>query len=137
MDKQSEIKVLKSLKGETYFNQLFTGEEIDQMCENISNDFAIECGIDKLEAVGKLAKKQDEYDTTCKQLENYMEEVDRKTDEIDSLARFIADQAYKWSATDLREKAIEMMSDGEYIKYVLRKGYSLWKADKELLIKML
>jgi len=137
MDKQSEIKVLKSLKGETYFNQLFTGEEIDQMCENISNDFAIEYGIDKLEAVGKLAKKQDEHDTTCKQLENYMEEVDRKTDEIESLAHFIADQAHKWSATDLREKAIEMMGEGEYIKYVLKKGYTLWEADKELLMKII
>jgi len=137
MDKQQEIRELKSLKGDTYFNQFFAEEEIDQMCENISSDFAIECGIEKLEAVGKLQTKQQELDVTCKQLENYMDEVDRKTDEIESLARFMADQAHKWNATGLREKAIEIMGDGEYIKYILKKGYSLWDADKKMLMGML
>lgn len=42
--KQDEIDVLQSLKGDTYFSQYFTNEDIDQMCENIRNDFAIECG---------------------------------------------------------------------------------------------
>lgn len=44
MDRKSEIKVLQSLKGDTYFAQYFTSADIDQMCENISNDFAIEMG---------------------------------------------------------------------------------------------
>lgn len=42
MTKQEEIKVLQSLKGDTYFAQKF-GTDIDKMCENIKNDFAIEC----------------------------------------------------------------------------------------------
>ena len=46
MDKQQEIKVLQSLKGDTYFNQFFSVQDIDRMCDNISNDFAIECGCD-------------------------------------------------------------------------------------------
>ena len=43
MIKQEEIQVLQSLKGDTYFAQKF-GSDIDQMCENIKNDFPIEMG---------------------------------------------------------------------------------------------
>lgn len=46
MDKQQEIKILQSLKGDTYFNQFFSNEDIDKMCQNISNDFAIESDCD-------------------------------------------------------------------------------------------
>lgn len=42
MDKQTEISLLQQLKGDTYFNQYFNNYDIDQMCENIKNDFAIE-----------------------------------------------------------------------------------------------
>ena len=42
MDKQQEIKILQSLKGDTYFNQFFSSGDIDTMCENIRNDFPIE-----------------------------------------------------------------------------------------------
>lgn len=42
MDKKQEIAVLQSLVGDTYFNQFFGKHDIDQMCENIKNDFPIE-----------------------------------------------------------------------------------------------
>lgn len=41
MTRQEEIKTIQSLKGDTYFAQKF-GQDIDQMCQNISNDFPIE-----------------------------------------------------------------------------------------------
>lgn len=44
MTKQEEIDILQSLKGGTYFAQFFGSKDIDQMCQNISNDFAIEGG---------------------------------------------------------------------------------------------
>lgn len=137
MNKQEEIQVLQSLKGDTYFNQYFTNQDIDTMCENIRNDFGIECSIDKLEAASKLPKVEKDKDDFAKGMERYMAEVDKKTDEIDELAHFMAEQAQKWSATDLREKAIEMMGAEEYIKFRLRKGWDLWESDKEMLIKML
>lgn len=43
MTKEKEIQILQSLKGNTYFAQMF-GDDIDKMCENISVDFAIESG---------------------------------------------------------------------------------------------
>lgn len=44
MTKQEEIDILQSLKVDTYFAQFFGSKDIDQMCQNISNDFAIEGG---------------------------------------------------------------------------------------------
>lgn len=46
MKKQDEIQILQSLKGhgkgETYFGDYFKDDDIDQMCENIKNDYPIE-----------------------------------------------------------------------------------------------
>lgn len=60
MTRQEEIKVLQSLKGDTYFAQKF-GQDIDQMCQNISNDFPIELGCQfnaKVESLQEQLKAQ-------------------------------------------------------------------------------
>lgn len=57
MTKQEEIDILQSLKGDTYFAQFFGSRDIDQMCQNINNDFAIEggCGFNqKAEALERI-----------------------------------------------------------------------------------
>lgn len=55
MTKQEEIDILQSLKGDTYFAQFFGSKDIDQMCQNISNDFAIEGGFSqKAEALERI-----------------------------------------------------------------------------------
>lgn len=56
MDKQTEIKTLKSLKCDTYFAAFF-GEDIDQMCRNISNDFPLELGCNFSKKAEVLEKK--------------------------------------------------------------------------------
>lgn len=56
MDKQTEIKTLKSLKCDTYFAAFF-GEDIDQMCQNISNDFPLELGCNFSKKAELLEKK--------------------------------------------------------------------------------
>lgn len=57
MTKQEEIDILQSLKGDTYFAQFFGSKDIDRMCQNINNDFAIEggCGFNqKAEALERI-----------------------------------------------------------------------------------
>lgn len=57
MTKQEEIDILQSLKGDTYFAQFFGSKDIDQICQNINNDFAIEggCGFNqKAEALERI-----------------------------------------------------------------------------------
>lgn len=49
MTKTEEIKVLQSLKGDTYFAQVFPNKVIDQMCENIKMDFALDNSIKTFE----------------------------------------------------------------------------------------
>lgn len=73
-----------------------------------------------------------------------LKEIERKTvlvrelyEERKSLSNFLIYQAEKWSASDLREKAISMIGDKEYIRRKLAKGYNLWSADKELLDNIL
>ena len=38
---------------------------------------------------------------------------------------------------DLREKAIAMIGEREYLRRKIAKGYNLWKLDKELLDEIL
>ena len=51
----------------------------------------------------------------------------------DRLADFLIAQAEKWSATDLREKAMEMLGGREYIRRKVTRGFNLWYEDRELI----
>jgi len=70
-----------------------------------------------------------------------LKEIERKTvlvrelyEERKCLSNFLIDQ---WSASDLREKAISMIGEREYLRRKIAKGYNLWEADKELLLDIL
>lgn len=47
MTKDAEIKILQSLKKDTYFAQAFTPDEIDLMCQNIKSDMYLLCHISR------------------------------------------------------------------------------------------
>lgn len=57
--------------------------------------------------------------------------------ERDDIVDFLIEQAEKWSASDLREKAISMIGEKEYIRKKIEKGYNLWEADRKLLVDFL
>lgn len=59
MEKVKEIELLQSLKGDTYFAELFGDQQIDAMCENIKNDHPIELGINLFEG-SSVAKENAE-----------------------------------------------------------------------------
>lgn len=54
-----------------------------------------------------------------------------------NLVLFLIEQAEKWSATDLREKAIELIGAKAYLSYKIKHEMNLWQLDKELLIENL
>lgn len=71
---------------------------------------------------------------------DHYSEIERKTvlvrelyEERKRLSNFLIAQAEKWSANDLREKAISMIGEKEYLRRKIAAGYNLWDADKELL----
>ena len=61
MTKEEEIKHLMALMGkgcgDTYFNQFFSICDIEQMIQNIKNDFAIEMGCSFIKKAEELEKK--------------------------------------------------------------------------------
>lgn len=73
-----------------------------------------------------------------------LKEIERKTvlvrelyEERKNLSNFLIKQAEKWSASDLREKAISMIGEREYLRRKLAAGFNLWDADKKLLDEIL
>lgn len=50
---------------------------------------------------------------------------------------FLILQAHKWSATDLREKAIKLVGKREYLRRVIDMKLDFWKADLEALVEIL
>jgi hypothetical protein len=73
-----------------------------------------------------------------------LKEIELKTvlvrelyEERKSLSNFLIDKAEKWSASDLREKAIAMIGEKEYLRRKIARGYNLWDADKKLLDSIL
>ena len=61
MTKEDEINHLMALKGckrgDTYFNQFFSSDDIEQMVRNIHADFAIEMGCSFAKKAEELEKK--------------------------------------------------------------------------------
>lgn len=84
MTKQEEVHALQSLKGDTYFAQVF-GQDIDQMCENVKNDFGIMLNttyalhLESLEKALKAAKES--MAEAQAQYEKNYEELCRRQDE--------------------------------------------------------
>lgn len=70
-----------------------------------------------------------------------MEELQERTkkEELERIefGKFLADEAHKYSSTEAREKAIELMGFKLYIAYKMAKGYGLWEMDQKEIIDRL
>lgn len=67
-----------------------------------------------------------------------IKELECERREADSrMADWLMEQAEKWSATDLRDRAIEMLGAREYLRRKIERKMNLWKADRELLVSLL
>lgn len=63
--------------------------------------------------------------------------VDGYRNQINEIALFLVDQAEKWSASDLRSKAIQMLGIETYLRIKIQKGYNLWQKDLDALVEIL
>lgn len=71
------------------------------------------------------------------QSERLKGKVDAYRNQINEIALFLVDQAEKWSASDLRSKAIQILGLEKYLHIKLQKGYNLWEIDREDMIQIL
>lgn len=80
MTKQQKIMHLMALmgdkRGDTYFNQFFSKDDIEQMMENIKNDFAIEMGCSFVKKAEVLEKKlQEEQKAHDQDMLDFVEDI--------------------------------------------------------------
>lgn len=71
------------------------------------------------------------------QSERLKGKVDGYRKQINEIALFLVDQAEKWSASDLRSMAIQILGLEKYLQIKLQKGYNLWDIDREDMIQIL
>ena len=71
------------------------------------------------------------------QSERLKGKVDAYRNQINEIALFLVDQAEKWSASDLRSMAIQILGLEKYLQIKLQKGYNLWDLDREDMIQIL
>lgn len=71
------------------------------------------------------------------QSERLKGKVDAYRNQINEIAMFLVDQAEKWSASDLRSMAIQILGLEKYLQIKLQKGYNLWDIDREDMIQIL
>lgn len=58
-------------------------------------------------------------------------------DVISQMADFLIIQAEKWSAFDLREKAIKLVGEKDYLRRKLEMKFDLWEADRIMILEHL
>lgn len=71
------------------------------------------------------------------QSERLKGKVDGYRNQINEIALFLVDQAEKWSASDLRSIAIQMLGIETYLRIKIQKGYNLWQKDLDALVEIL
>ena len=71
------------------------------------------------------------------QSERLKGKVDAYRNQINEIALFLVDQAEKWSASDLRSKAIQILGIETYLRIKIQKGYNLWQKDLDALVDIL
>ena len=71
------------------------------------------------------------------QSERLKGKVDGYRNQINEIALFLVYQAEKWSASDLRSMAIQILGLEKYLQIKLQKGYNLWDIDREDMIQIL
>lgn len=141
---KQEIRLIEELLAmDGYFADSFRSEK-DLIISNIKNDFPVLCGTrwDKAEHEwNKLNEKINLIETANKiyegQLEERCNELDDLRQQKSYMVDFLIEQSEKWSAGDLRDKAIEMVGKKEYLRRKVEKGFNLWEVDKEILMEVL
>lgn len=136
MTKTEEIKVLQSLKGDTYFAQVFPNKVIDQMCENIKMDFALDNGIETFEystsaqmykgKVRTLRQNIDELSTENDSLKKMNNEL------LEMLVTSSLSAGWKYDSKEYKQ-VVSLVGQKYIILAKIKRGNALTEQEKEYL----
>ena len=116
--KKIDADIYRDIVEPAYMASSYTDKEKFAIAWDTTGHFGI---------IQDLTKQADSYDAALRQMAK----------ERRDMGYYLADQAEKWSATDLREKAIEILGEKEYIAYKMLKSYNLWSADRDLILSLI
>lgn len=131
MTREEEIRTLQSLKGDTYFGQIFDDNAIDQMCDNIKNDFGIECGVDILEK-SKRVEKAESITRSLQHVNNDLQ------DDKDKLIALLFAAIRGDASTEYAEKQLQcIIGIKDVVVYKMKYEVDLNKEEREFIINNL
>ena len=105
----------------------------DEFCKEWKNQH-----IRNSDTVATLTIEVESCQATIKNLKRQIEKSDLCLEEFrDQMVDFLILQAEKWSASDLREKAIRSVGETEYIRRRLEMNLGLWEDDRKALVEIL
>lgn len=105
----------------------------DQFCKEWKNQH-----IRNSDTVATLTIEVEHCQATIKNLKRQVEKSDLCLQEFrDQMVDFLILQAETWSASDLREKAIRIVGETEYIRRRLEMNLGLWEDDRKALVEIL
>ena len=136
MTKTEEIKVLQSLKGDTYFAQCFPDNVIDQMCENIRMDFAIDSGIsmfDNTSVAVKYKRKVNELRDNIGELVQENESLKRINNEMMEMLVITSLQSGLRNDSKEYKRIVQIVGEKYIILAKIKRGYALTDKEKEYL----
>ena len=92
----------------------------------------------RLTLMAEMAKQRKKADEALRVAKNEVRQAEEDMLKFQSgLADWLTEQAEKWAATDLRDKAIQILGAREYLRRKIKRGFNLWDVDKELLTELL
>ena len=137
MDASQEIKILQSLKGDTYFAQVFKPETIDAMCENIRRDFMIDCGIDVFENCHSAMKARSEALTNKGLLDEANGTIESLREQKSEMTDLIFQLLYAGNNPSTDQEAEKFLDTyigrKEIIKHKIKLGLKLSDLDEKWL----
>lgn len=107
----------------------------DAMCKQAANDYAQVLTLQS--KVKELEENNGKLIDECNQLNAAKGRLEDLEEEKIELVVFLIEQAEKYGSTELREKAIEMMGEREYIAFKINHDMNLWQLDKILILDLL
>lgn len=140
MTKTEEIKTLQSLKGDTYFAQVFPNHVIDQMCENIKMDFELYNGIETFEyslAAQSWKTKYIESEELVKDLQSENESLKRINNELLEMLVISSLQAgFKYDSKEYKQ-IVSLVGQKYIILAKIKHGYALTDEEKKYITEKL
>ena len=134
MTKDAEIKLLQSLKNDTYFAQAFTPDEIDLMCQNIKSDMYLLLHVaryTKTDVDAIKNKMQAEIDN-LRESASFFDEVRRQ--DLHTMRQVAIDCIEGGSCNNTAYKLIGIE---ETIKLKIERDIDLTTEEKEVIYKSL